>query len=318
MSTTPEPSSGYAIGDEEPEYVGYRKGDRLPALLLALQSGSVTIADLLRLPVYREANSTTIYNDIRQLRQSGYLISSHDGKFFLECNPIDLSSAHIGTLSAIRYICRSAAWHTAPSRASITKLLGYGDDPGDFSDAIDVASVRYAGVASVLAAIQHRKRIRFQYCSTRHCQVRSYVVEPYQIGNIRGSFYLRGYQCEPSVEDGQRVYKMSRIVGGIEELAQTVEDRDGSASKSALDPVAATLLAFRYIPLLERADEVRPAAGGGFVCRFCAIDRRELYEDLVFYGADTVLCAPPSLVADFRARMIHIRAITQRVGRFDE
>lgn len=277
--------------------------------------------EILALPAYRAAQDLVkpeklVERDITQLRDSGHnvvtvLNSAGDYEYQLDLSgnmtvavPKGVATWLVRALASL-----SKATPDMFAQSGVQKMLSDSEYP-EFSGQVaaslfDLRVPSGESVIPVATAIQRRHCIEFDYSPLSGEQAR-YQVEPWGI-EVRGSaFYLRGWlRAKNGVEaSGVRTYKLDRVRGKVVELAEQITQTPQRVP-SMLTPVDAQVWMRADIPLVERGT-VLDTDGDWKLVQLLAVDRSDLFADLVFYGKNIRLAGPVELVAEYRQRLAHI------------
>ena len=304
-----------------------RQTERLLNLLIALRSVSGWLdRDVLRQTIadYRdkddEAFDRMFNRDKKALRDLGIEISTTDWSdpftgesaygyrisdedYLLP--PIDLSPKDISLLAAALDVMRSSAVSGA-ALAAVNKLRGQAALPAESIDtaaAFDLRAVddRYA---EVMEYVVDRRPMRFQYRKPGSAPSRREVVG-YCLLTRGEKTYVVGYDLE---RKAQRAFRLSRIVGRIMPLAESLRDavpEDFTVNPRAIGETAHSgseqKAVLRLVPGKGRPLRLRgtETADGAYEVPFA--DLQTFAEELLGFGDSVSVVAPQDL------RDVHVK-----------
>lgn len=304
--------------------------ERRFALLTKLATDGATFDQIRSLPAYQRADvdepadsaaqeaayaaqTRMIERDIESLRASGNTIvvtaTGDKEQYRLDTSTnIEIDGSDVD-MTVLRQILNSKSVDGPElfAQSGVQKLLSSGDLTGDVSP-YTLSVPRGDQAVAIAPAISLRRQISFSYASTRRTGPVQYVTEPWRLEVHFGAFYLRAHQVSVAgvPEPGTRMFKVDRIVGKVKVLdTPAMSDMIDDAS-SELEPVSATVIVSEPdMPLAQRGT-IEDRRGDGVVVQLKNVDRAELFDDLMFHGADARLIGPLALVDEFRSRLQHL------------
>ncbi|HLS64207.1 MAG TPA: WYL domain-containing protein [Ruania sp.] len=225
-----------------------------------------------------------------------------------ELPPVDFTAAEIGVLSLAAQVWQDSSF-AADSRRGLTKLRAVSDaaDPGQFAGLSLRVRGPDAAFADLLEAIEDRITVRFTYRAASTGSTEARTVEPWRLFAKDRGWYLVGFD---TARQGQRQFRLSRIVGRVRRVGQVGEVQIPAADQTepADSPPTAVTLALapeRASALRSRGEPAADADGidGRETYRLETTDTERFAEELAGYGDAVVVLDPPELRAAVLRRL---------------
>lgn len=154
----------------------------------------------------------------------------------------------------------------------------------------------------VFDAVTHRRPIEFDYRRRGAAEVTRRHVEPWGIVSWHGHWYVVGQDTD---RDAPRMFRLSRVVGkvakagkpGSYDVPPGTDIRKLAAGLAPADPTGTAVLRVRTgagLELRRRASAVHQADEGWDHVELPFADADALADDLLGYGPDVVVVAPPT------------------------
>ncbi len=270
------------------------------------------------------------YQDTGSPEQSGYIIPAK--KFFLNKLQLDGGDAVLLSLAA-----RSGALALGSPmlqesfRSALRKLSvdapaveGIPYEPATMVEVISGNRRANEQLQLICSAVFGRRRIRFDYLGHNDEEARNRRLEPYGMGLHEGEWYLVGFDLD---REGLRMFKLSRIVGPVKLIGASDSgpefeipkdfhirdhlDRDawefGSGESTTVEVRMPKPLA-EQMQRRHRAD-AKSVSGGEAILSIRARTPLRLLDEILSWGPDVRVVAPPDLVEAAKARIKDMLAL---------
>ena len=296
--------------------VSYTPNERQLTLLeFIIVRGAVAREDIVAsLPAYAQGSAIAIQRkierDLDYLRGCGYPIATDSANRYLYDRNVPLlanvSALDVGLLRSVLTEVRTRGPLFSAASTGLSKLLA--SSPAQIEETKYLqANIPSGDSALFLArAIQHHRRVQFDYQSSHHEGVRTYLLEPVALEEQYDVYFVSG----PASAAGQwswRTFRTTRIVQGtLRVVGNAEQDRTALPDRS-------------YFSYSDVVLEIRPGCAAPLVSRgrhmngneylYREVNRNALFEALATYGADVQLLAPIKAVKDWRARLAHLRSL---------
>ncbi len=296
--------------------VSYTPNERQLTLLeFIIVRGAVAREDIVAsLPAYAQGSAISIQRkierDLDYLRGCGYPIATDSAnRYFYDRNaPLlaNVNALDVGLLRSVLTEVRTRGPLFNAASTGLSKLLA--SSPAQIEETKYLQANIPAGDSALFLAraIQHHRRVQFDYQSSHHEGVRIYLLEPVALEEQYEVYFVSG----PASATGQwswRTFRTTRIVQGtLRVVGNAEQDRTALPDRS-------------YFSYSDVVLEIRPGCAAPLVSRgrhmngneylYREVNRNALFEALATYGADVQLLAPIEAVKDWRARLAHLRSL---------
>ena len=296
--------------------VSYTPNERQLTLLeFIIVRGAVAREDIVAsLPAYAQGSAISIQRkierDLDYLRGCGYPIATDSAnRYFYDRNaPLlaNVNALDVGLLRSVLTEVRTRGPLFNAASTGLSKLLA--SSPAQIEETKYLQANIPAGDSALFLAraIQHHRRVQFDYQSSHHEGVRIYLLEPVALEEQYDVYFVSG----PASATGQwswRTFRTTRIVQGtLRVVGNAEQDRTALPDRS-------------YFSYSDVVLEIRPGCAAPLVSRgrhmngneylYREVNRNALFEALATYGADVQLLAPIEAVKDWRARLAHLRSL---------
>ena len=296
--------------------VSYTPNERQLTLLeFIIVRGAVAREDIVAsLPAYAQGSAIAIQRkierDLDYLRGCGYPIATDSANRYLYDRNVPLlanvSALDVGLLRSVLTEVRTRGPLFSAASTGLSKLLA--SSPAQIEETKYLQANIPAGDSALFLAraIQHHRRVQFDYQSSHHEGVRTYLLEPVALEEQYDVYFVSG----PAGAAGQWSWRTFRTTRIVQETLRVVgnaeQDRTAPPDQSyfSYSDVVLEIRPGCAAPLVSRG---RPLNGNEYLYR--EVKRNTLFEALATYGADVRLLAPIEAVKDWRARLAHLRSL---------